>query len=101
MSKMVKVVVALVIIILLIALVWHIGIKRHSDIDIIETREAKLYAVTTDNVPILKDNTGELWEMPELEVNAEDFLLLEITNNKITRAWIEININGDEEIPES
>jgi len=101
--KKVKVVFIIVVVLLLLALIIYIGVKRHeSPIDVIEQREAKLYAITTENVPIFKDNVGDLWEIKELvNVTAEDSVLLEITNGETTRAWVEVNINGDEEIPES
>lgn len=101
--KKAKIVFIIVIVLLLLALAIYIGIKRHeSPIDVVEQREAKLYAITTENIPIFKDNVGDLWEIKELvNVSAEDTILLEITNGETTRAWVEVNINGDEEIPES
>ena len=101
--KKVKTVAIIIIVLLLLALAIHIGVKRHeTTIDVIEQREAKLYAITTDNVPIFKDNIGDLWEIKELtDATVEDTILLEITNGETTRAWVEVNINGDEEIPES
>ena len=101
--KKVKIVFIVIIILLLLALAIYIGIKRHEPpIDVVEQREAKLYAITTDNVPIFKDNVGDLWEIKELvNVTAEDSVLLEITNGETTRVWVEVNIDGDEEIPES
>ena len=102
MSKTVKIVIALVVIIVLVVLAIQIGVNRsRNKIDVIETREAKLYATTIENVPIFKDNTNKLWEIPGLNVTAEDSILIEIKNGETSRVWIEVNINGDEEIPES
>ena len=66
------------------------------------TREAKLYAIRTDEVPVFKDSLGTLWEIDWLKnVTANDNVLLEITNNEITRAWVEVINNGNGEIPQS
>lgn len=73
-------------------------VKQQKEMPIL--REATLYAVKTDGIPVFKDNTGELWEIQWLtEVTAQDLVLLEITDSKITRTWIEVvQDSGDGEI---
>ena len=78
-----------------------VGKKLYYDYakDLPITREAKLYAVKTDDVPVFRDSLGVLWEIDWLKnITADDNVLLEIVNNEITRVWVEV---GDEEIPQS
>ncbi len=54
-------------------------------------REACLYAVNIDNIAVLKDSDGNLWEINYLnDITSQDSILLEITNGEVTRTWIEV-----------
>jgi hypothetical protein len=97
-----RIIATVILIALVIALVWVIGLSHHNMKNLPITREAKLYAIKTDEVPVFRDSLGTLWEIDWLKnVTANDNVLLEITNNEITRAWVEVINNGDEEIPQS
>jgi hypothetical protein len=92
----------IVLIALVVALAWVIGLSHHNVKNLPITREAKLYAIKTDEVPVFKDSLGVLWEIDWLKnVTADDNVLLEIVNDEVTRAWVEVINNGDEEIPQS
>lgn len=95
-----RIIATVILIALVIALVWVIGLSHHNMKNLPITREAKLYAIRTDEVPVFKDSLGTLWEIDWLKnVTANDNVLLEITNNEITRAWVEVINNGNGEIP--
>ena len=95
-----RIIATVILIALVIALVWVIGLSHHNMKNLPITREAKLYAIRTDEVPVFKDSLGTLWEIDWLKnVTANDNVLLEITNNEITRAWVEVINNGNGDIP--
>lgn len=97
-----KIIAIIVLIALVITLAWVIGLSHHNVKNLPITREAKLYAIKTDEVPVFKDSLGVLWEIDWLKnVTADDNVLLEIVNDEVTRTWVEVINNGDEEIPQS
>lgn len=94
-----KIIATIVLVILIVGLACIIGLGHHNASNLPITREAKLYAVKTDDVPVFRDSLGVLWEIDWLKnITADDNVLLEIVDNEITRAWVEV---GDEEIPQS
>lgn len=94
-----KIIATIVLVILIVGLACIIGLGHHNANNLPITREAKLYAVKTDDVPVFRDSLGVLWEIDWLKnITADDNVLLEIVDNEITRAWVEV---GDEEIPQS
>ena len=94
-----KIIATIVLIILIVGLACIIGLGHHNANNLPITREAKLYAVKTDDVPVFRDSLGVLWEIDWLKnITADDNVLLEIVDNEITRVWVEV---GDEEIPQS
>lgn len=94
-----KIIATIVLVILIVGLAYIIDLGYHNVQSLPITREAKLYAVKTDDVLVFKDSLGVLWEIDWLKnITADDNVLLEIVDNEITRAWVEV---GDEEIPQS
>lgn len=94
-----KIIATIVLVILIVGLACIIGLGHHNASNLPITREAKLYAVKTDDVPVFRDSLGVLWEIDWLKnITADDNVLLEIVNNEITRVWVEV---GDEEISQS
>lgn len=94
-----KIIATIVLVILIVGLACIIGLGHHNASNLPITREAKLYAVKTDDVPVFRDSLGVLWEIDWLKnITADDNMLLEIVDDEITRAWVEV---GDEEIPQS
>lgn len=100
MKKIVAIIIAVCILLGLIFTI-NVRVKQQKEMPIL--RDATLYAVKTDGVPVFKDSVGDLWEIQWLtEATAQDSVLLEITNGKITRTWIEVvRDNGDGEIEQS
>ena len=97
-----KIIATIVLVILIVGLACIIGLGHHNANNLPITREAKLYAVKTDEVPVFRDSLGVLWEIDWLKnITADDNVLLEIVDNEITRVWVEIINNGDEEISQS
>ena len=94
-----KIIATIILVILIVGLACIIGLGHHNANNLPITREAKLYAVKTDDVPVFRDSLGVLWEIDWLKnITADDNVLLEIVDNGITRVWVEV---GDEEIPQS
>ena len=94
-----KIIATIVLVILIVGLACIIGLGHHNANNLPITREAKLYAVKTDDVPVFRDSLGVLWEIDWLKnITADDNVLLEIVDNEITRVWVEV---GDEEISQS
>ena len=101
-KRTMKIIATIVLVILIVGLVCIIDLGHHNVENLPITREAKLYAVKTDDVPVFRDSLGVLWEIDWLKnITADDNVLLEIVNNEITRVWVEVINNGDEEIPQS
>ena len=97
-----KIIATIILVILIVGLAYIIDLAHHNAKNLPITREAKLYAVKTDEVPVFRDSLGVLWEIDWLKnITADDNVLLEIVNNEITRVWVEVINNGDEEIPQS
>ena len=94
-----KIIATIILVILIVGLAYIIDLAHHNVKNLPITREAKLYAVKTDNVPVFRDSLGVLWEIDWLKnITADDNVLLEIVDNEITRVWVEV---GDEEISQS
>lgn len=97
MKRTVAIIIAVCI---LLGLIFTISarVKQQKEMPIL--RDATLYAVKTDGVPVFKDSTGELWEIQWLTgATAQDSVLLEVTDGKITGTWIEVGQdNGNGEI---
>ena len=94
-----KIIATIVLVILIVGLAYIIDLGHHNAKNLPITREAKLYAVKTDEVPVFRDSLGVLWEIDWLKnITVDDNVLLEIVNNEITRVWVEV---GDEETPQS
>ncbi len=94
-----KIIATIILVILIVGLACIIGLGHHNANNLPITREAKLYAVKTDDVPVFRDSLGVLWEIDWLKnITADDNVLLEIVDNEITRVWVEV---GDEEITQS
>lgn len=56
-----------------------------------ELREASLYATTIEDIPVLRDTSGALWEIERCkEVSKDDKVLLEIVDNEVSRVWLEV-----------
>ena len=95
MKKTVAIIIAVCI---LLGLIFTISVRVKQQKEMPILREATLYAVKTDGIPVFKDDAGELWEIQWLtEATAQDSVLLEVTDSKITRTWIEVvqdNGNG-------
>lgn len=88
MKKIVAIIIAVCI---LLGLIFTISARVKQQKEMSALREATLYAVKTDGIPVFKDSTGELWEIQWLtEATAQDSVLLEIINGEITRTWIEV-----------
>lgn len=97
-----KIIATIVLVILIVGLACIIGLGHHNANNLPITREAKLYAVKTDDVPVFRDSLGVLWEIDWLKnITADDNVLLEIVDNEITRVWVEVINNEDEENPQS
>ena len=97
-----KIIATIVLVILIVGLACILGLGHHNTNNLPITREAKLYAVKTDEVPVFRDSLGVLWEIDWLKnITADDNVLLEIVDDEITRVWVEAINNGDEEIPQS
>lgn len=97
-----KIIATIVLVILIVGLACILGLSHHNVENLPITREAKLYAVKTDDVPVFRDSLGVLWEIDWVKnITADDNVLLEIVDNEITRVWVEVINNGDEEIPQS
>ena len=97
-----KIIATIVLVILIVGLAYIIDLGHHNAKNLPITREAKLYTVKTDEVPVFRDSLGVLWEIDWLKnITVDDNVLLEIVNNEITRVWVEVINNGDEEIPQS
>lgn len=97
MKKTVAIIIAVCI---LLGLIFTISVRVKQQKEMPILREATLYAVKTDGVPVFKDSIGELWEIQWLTgAAAQDSVLLEVTDGKITRTWIEVvQDNGNGEI---
>ena len=88
MKKIVAIIIAVCI---LLGLIFTISIRVKQQKEMPILREATLYAVKTDGVPVFKDSIGELWEIQWLTgATVQDSVLLEVTDGKITRTWIEV-----------
>ena len=98
--EMKRIVAIIIAVCMLLGLIFTISarVKQQKEMPIL--RDATLYAVKTDGVPVFKDDAEELWEIQWLtEATAQDSVLLEITDGKITRTWIEVvQGSGDGEI---
>ena len=97
MKRIVAIIIAICI---LLGLIFTISVRVKQQKEMPILREATLYAVKTDGIPVFKDSIGELWEIQWLTgVTAQDSVLLEVTNGEITRTWIEVvQDSGDGEI---
>lgn len=95
-----KIVAIIIAVCMLLGLIFTINARVQQQKEMPILRDATLYAVKTDGIPVFKDTTGELWEIQWLtEATAQDSVLLEITNGEITGTWIEVvQGSGDGEI---
>ena len=101
--EMKKIVAIIIVVCILLGLIFTISARAKQQKEMPILRDATLYAVKTDGIPVFRDNTGELWEIQWLtEATVQDSVLLEITNDEITRTWIEVvQDSGDGEIKQS
>lgn len=82
-----KYVLTIITIILVIILVSLLASGRPTR----EWREASLYATTIEDIPVLRDTSGALWEIERCkEVSKDDKVLLEIVDNEVSRVWLEV-----------
>lgn len=110
-KKIVAIVLAVILIALAIILIAP-GIQHKNEVKAMEVaqnspylRVAQLYAIKPDETFILKDTEGDLWEVDKsVNINENDWVLLEINGKNITHIWVEVVIDtgsGDGETPES
>ena len=68
-----KIISTIVLVILIVGLACILGLGHHNAKGLPITREAKLYAVKTDDVPVFRDSLGVLWEINWLKnITADD-----------------------------
>lgn len=110
-----KKIIAIVLAVVLVALAGILiarGIQHKNEVAAMEAaqnnpyqRVAQLYAIKPDETFILKDTEGDLWEVDKsVNINENDWVLLEIDGKNITHIWVEVTIdtgNGNGETPES
>lgn len=106
-----KKIIAIVLAIILVALAGILiarNIQHKNEVEAQASpyqRVAQLYAIKPDGTFILKDTEGDLWEIDKsVNINENDWVLLEIDGKNITHIWVEVTIDtgsGDGETPES